>query len=74
MCVYPQACEGQKITYRRQFSPSTVWDLKIKSSSPDLVASTLTHGAISPALKQGITAVTNVLSRIILCYGGLFCT
>lgn len=55
MCVRAQACEGQKTTYRPQFSPSTMWDLKIKLSSPDLVASTLTHGAISPALKQGIT-------------------
>lgn len=41
VCV--QACEGQKITYRCQFSPSTMWALKIKFSSPDLVASTLTH-------------------------------
>ena len=50
-------CRGQRTACRTQFSPSTVWDLRVKLWSSGLTAGALIHSAISLSLSPEYSAI-----------------
>lgn len=62
------AYEGQRATFQREFSPSTMWVSKIKLRLSSLVVCSFTHLSISPALSKvfGIQPHLYELSELFL--------